>query len=316
MDITPNAPLFRDPIYDGAADPTIIKNQATGEWWLIYTNRRASAENFGVAYCHGTDIGAAVSSDGGKTWLYRGTLNGLEFEPGRNTFWAPEVIFARGVYHMYVSYIRGVPSSWTGDRNIVHYTSTNLWDWKFESILPLSSNRVIDACVYEIKPGKYKMWYKDEANGSHSYTAYSDDLYNWTCGSAEITDCGHEGPNVFSFGGSLWMMTDVWDGFGIYRCSGCDDSCVNTWVRQEQNILRTPGKRKDDGTIGGHGDVLVYKDRAYVFYFTHPEVSPELRRTDFEWEYRHRRTSLQVAELKLENGSIVCDRDNVSIDLT
>ena len=42
------------------------------------------------------------------------------------------------------------------------------------------------------------MWYKDEVNHSFSYSAYSRDLYEWTVGEAEITDCPHEGPNVFS----------------------------------------------------------------------------------------------------------------------
>ncbi len=41
MDEVP-APLFRDPIYDGAADPTVIWNRAEGAWWLLYTARRAN----------------------------------------------------------------------------------------------------------------------------------------------------------------------------------------------------------------------------------------------------------------------------------
>ncbi|MBE0698764.1 MAG: glycosyl hydrolase, partial [Anaerolineaceae bacterium] len=41
------APLFRDPIYDGAADPTIIWNREEKSWWLLYTNRRATAEGPG-----------------------------------------------------------------------------------------------------------------------------------------------------------------------------------------------------------------------------------------------------------------------------
>lgn len=49
------APLFRDPIYDGAADPTVIWNSQAQEWWMIYTNRRATAEELGVAWVHGTD---------------------------------------------------------------------------------------------------------------------------------------------------------------------------------------------------------------------------------------------------------------------
>lgn len=57
MKIKPNAPLFRDPIYDGAADPVIIWNKEEKAWWIFYTNRRAFGPNCGVAFVHGTDIG-------------------------------------------------------------------------------------------------------------------------------------------------------------------------------------------------------------------------------------------------------------------
>ncbi|MDF3142978.1 MULTISPECIES: hypothetical protein [unclassified Streptomyces] len=56
----------------------------------------------------------AASADGGRTWTYRGTLTGLDTEWGRNTFWAPEIIWHDGLHHMYVSYIRGVSGSRSG----------------------------------------------------------------------------------------------------------------------------------------------------------------------------------------------------------
>ncbi|MDQ0877732.1 hypothetical protein QFZ77_006391 [Paenibacillus sp. V4I3] len=40
-------PLYRDPIYDGAADPVVIWNREAKEWWKIYANRRAMAEESG-----------------------------------------------------------------------------------------------------------------------------------------------------------------------------------------------------------------------------------------------------------------------------
>ena len=49
----PNAPLFQDPIYDGAADPVVIWNHNEQAWWMFYTNRRASEINHGVSYMHG-----------------------------------------------------------------------------------------------------------------------------------------------------------------------------------------------------------------------------------------------------------------------
>lgn len=86
------APLFRDPIFDGAADPVVVWNREAQEWWMIYTNRRATAEGEKFAWVHGTDLGVASSRDGGSSWLYRGTLQGLDIEWGRNTFWARRFI--------------------------------------------------------------------------------------------------------------------------------------------------------------------------------------------------------------------------------
>jgi hypothetical protein len=33
------APLFRDPIFDGASDPVVIWNRQEKNWWLLYTQR-------------------------------------------------------------------------------------------------------------------------------------------------------------------------------------------------------------------------------------------------------------------------------------
>lgn len=310
MSVEVRAPLFRDPVCDGAADPVIIWNRLEKEWWIFYTNRRAYGPNTEVSYMHGSDIGIASSSDYGKTWVYRGTAQGLAIEPGHNTYWAPEIIEHEGIYHMYVSYVRGIPDDWNQPRAILHYTSTDLWNWKYESRLTLSSGRVIDACVYRLLDGRWKMWYKDEVNDSHTYTAYSNDLYEWEAGPAEITDCPHEGPNVFFLEGSYWMLTDPWEGLGVYKS---DDACH--WKRCE-NILFEPGTRADDSAMANHADVLVHNGRAYVFYFTHPEVSFEQRHNPgFIWEYRHRRSSLQAAELSVRGGELYCDRNKVFVDL-
>lgn len=311
MKIIPNAPLFRDPVFDGAADPVVIWNHREKEWWMFYTNRRAWSPNTGVSFVHGTDIGIAVSGDGGKTWIYRGTAQGLEFEWGRNTFWAPEVIEHEGVYHMYVSYVKGIPADWNCERKILHYTSSNLWEWEFQSVLPLSSDRVIDACVIAMPDKSFKMWYKDEVHDSYTYTAYSKDLYHWQAGEAEITDCPHEGPNVFAFQGKYWMITDPWEGLGVYVSED-----AQSWKRCA-NILDTPGIRADDGAPGAHADVLVWGEHAYIFYFTHPEKgNPELEHVeDILSEYRRNRSSIQVAELVVRDGELFCDRNHVEIEL-
>lgn len=37
-EVTP-APLYRDPVHDGAADPVLVWNPRRDAWWLFYTQR-------------------------------------------------------------------------------------------------------------------------------------------------------------------------------------------------------------------------------------------------------------------------------------
>ena len=296
----PPAPLYRDPVFDGAADPSLIWNDQERAWWMFYTNRRANAPDAqdGVRWCHGTDIGIASSADGGLTWTHRGTAKGLEFEPGRNTFWAPCLLEHGRVFHMFLAYVRGVPADWSGDRHIVHYTSRNLVDWKNEGIIPLSSDRVIDAFVYAKPSGGWRMWYKDEANGSHIYAADSEDLFKWTVAGPVITGKSQEGAAVFWWRGSYWMLVDRWQGMGVLRSGD-----LANWTEQPATILGVPGNRPDDGDIGRHGEVVVQGPEAYIFYFTHP-AGPKAHQKPGK-----HRSSLQVARLELKDGLLVCDRD-------
>ena len=105
-----------------------------------------------VAFCYGTAIGVAVSGDHGQSWVYKGTP-ALEFEEGINTFWAPDIIFDKGVYHMFVVYIKGVRNDWGGNARITHYTSKDLWKWNHEEELKLSSENVIDPTFYKLPDG-------------------------------------------------------------------------------------------------------------------------------------------------------------------
>lgn len=296
------APLYRDPIYDAPTDPVIIWNREEKCWWMLYTQRRDARNSIGVAHIHGTAIGVASSQDGYR-WLYRGTLPNLEFEPGHNTFWAPEVIFEQGKYHMYVTYVRGIPTDWNWQRFIVHYTAENLWDWHFESILELSSDRVIDACVYKINENTYKMWYKDEKHDSHTWSAVSSDLYHWDVCGEEISFNSHEGPNVFEFGGSRWMITDEWNGLGVYKTED-----FTNWERNGV-ILRDGGSRPCDGVMANHADVVVSGENAYIFYFTHPYHSNENRLKHIDSGEDAYRACIQVAKLDADGKVLTCDRD-------
>ena len=318
------APLFRDPVFDGATDPVVVHHRELGQWWMFYTQRRATAEGPGVAWVHGSGIGVAVSEDGGASWLYRGTAEGLDVEWGTNTFWAPEIVWARGEYHMYVSYIRGVPTQWPGhDRHIEHYTSPDLLSWTHVSRLDLGSRTVIDACVFPLAAAlgedapagtaAYRMWFKDEAAGSQTYAADSDDLVTWTPIGPVITGRPHEGPNVFALGGYFWMIVDEWQGQRVYRSED-----LTSWTGQGL-ILDLPGRRPDDASNGLHADVVVPGavsldtiptgvDHAWIVYFTHPGAAD----APFgEVTYAERRSSIQVAVLRVVDGVLVCERDAV-----
>ncbi|WP_335988321.1 hypothetical protein [Glycomyces sp. MUSA5-2] len=304
---TVSKPLFRDPIEDGAADPTVIWNRTAGEWWMFYTNRRVLAPPIDdVSWVHGTDIGIASSKDGGATWVYRGTAQGLETGWGRNTYWAPEVVDDGHVFHMYVSVIEGVPVRWGGSRveGIRHYTSEDLVHWRFASVLDLDSADVIDACVFPLPEGGWRMWFKDSARGAHTYCADSPDLYSWTPAGPAVVNMPHEGPNVFALGGSYWMLTDEWKGLRVHRSTD-----LRAWEVRDRILDPSGGAGPDDGGNGLHADVVVVGDDAFVFYFTHPGRTPgePIRDT----LYAHRRTSIQVARAHVLDGELVCDRDEV-----
>lgn len=291
------APLFRDPIYDCPTDPTVIYNRDEEQWYLFYTQRRATDPQLGVAWVHGTKIGIASSKDGSK-WLYRGTLNNLDFENGHNTFWAPEIVYEDSAYHMYVSYIQGIPNDWDYPRQIIHYTSNDLWNWECVGPIDLDSDRVIDACIYKTADKQYKMWYKDESNGSLTYAAESSDLHQWRVLGPEITDCAQEGPNVFEFGGYKWLISDFWDGLAVYRS---DD--FKSWSRNN-TILSGNGTRDLDLGDGHHADILVHNGRVFIFYFTHPFLEDRSNSWNDELGYKSRAV-IQVAELEIVDGKLV-----------
>lgn len=300
-------PLFRDPIYDGAADPIVVWNSKEHRWFMFYTNRRANmTEVEGVNWVHKTPISIAESVDGGATWKYRGEANiayGTDY-----TYWAPDIIESNGLYHMYLTVVPGTFSDWKHPREIVHLTSDNLIDWKFESQLNLASDKVIDACVFKAPDGYWYMYYNNEKDRKSIYAARSKDLYKWENIDKVIGDKSGEGPKVFFWKNKWFMIVDNWDGQGVYIS---DD--LKNWTRQEENILQKPGKGLDDMTKGLHADVYVNGDRAYIFYFTHPD---RLDGVDVSATYAGRRSSIQVAELEFIDGKVVCDRDKpVYIDL-
>jgi hypothetical protein len=328
------SPLFRDPVTDGAADPTVIRHHETGEWWMFYTRRRPADTGPGVTWVHGSRIGVARSDDG-RHWRVAGVVEGLdpvvgapalgapvpghdpaggaltlgapalagaltEADPtaGPNTHWAPEVIHDGTRYRLYLSFIEGVPDRWDGHaRHIVEYQSPDLERWTCIRSLPLSSDRVIDACVARCPDGLWRLWYKDEARDSTTWVASSPDLgdeHEWRVEGEAIGGRPHEGPNVFELGGWWWMLVDEWRGFAAYRSAD-----AVSWTRQGG----PDGVLLGTGAVGRHGDVVVEGDAATLYYFTHPHwTGAEI---DAAPSRASRTTWLEAAPLTVRAGTLL-----------
>ena len=302
-------PLFRDPVYDGAADPVVVWNPHVKRWWMFYTNRRANAPGLsGVAWVHGTRIAIAESADLGATWSYAGTAD-IELPPdirgAQPTLWAPDVFTAPdGAHHMFLTVVPGVFENWQHPRTIVHLTSADLRSWRRARPLSLASDRVIDAAALQLADGSWRMWYNNERDGKSIYYADSRDLLAWNDRGKAVGDQGGEGPVVFRWRNAYWMITDVWDGLAVYRSTD-----AASWSRQAgENLLQRPGRGADDQVKGGHPDVVVddATGRAFLFYFTHPGRSDPRGPAD---GYDQRRSSIQVVELEERDGRLTCDRD-------
>ncbi|MFG0252489.1 MAG: glycosyl hydrolase [Phycisphaerales bacterium JB038] len=302
LDRAAPAPLYRDPVFDGAADPTLVWNPWEAEWWMVYTQRRAKLDLPGVAWCHGTEIGVARSTDAGRSWEYLGTLPLAAPDP-EYSFWAPDIVRDEaGVYHLFVSYVPGMHEDWSGDRYIFRYTSTDLRTWEGPARLSLASDRCIDPSLFRVPNGPWRLWYKDEGHGSQTFAVESDDLVTWRAASdPAVSRLYGEAPKIFRFGDWYWLLKDPNSGLDVYRS---DD--LLGWEYQGK-ILELPGERNDDANVGKHPDVIVSGDRAFIFYFTHPHRDVPLK--DRMQHYAVRRTSIQVAELQIEDGELTCDRE-------
>jgi hypothetical protein len=302
-DVAPK-PVYRDPVYDGAADVSIVYDRAAKLWKMFYTNRRATMklpDPKDVEWVHGTAIGIATSPDG-MHWRYQGTA---EFPKACTdvTLWAPEIYYENGTYHMWLTIVPGIFHRWGGpgaEGRIEHLTSTDLATWKCEGTVKLDTGRMIDPAVIKLGQG-YRMWYKDERAGSRILAADSQDLRTWKKVSDEpVNPTMGEGPKVFRFKGYYWMVVDVWKGLMVLRS---DDA--RTWTEQKGYILGEPGQKATDRAKGQHADVVVDGDRAFIYYFVH-QVNETEAATDARW---NQRTVIQVAELVFKDGRLEVDRD-------
>lgn len=306
-------PLYRDPVHDGATDPTVVVDD-DGTWWMLYTQRRADHPDPGpgVAWVHGSRVGVARSDDG-LVWSYVGTLepsaDGLELAAGPPpeavdcTHWAPELIRVGGGWRMYLTEIDGIPDRWEGhERRIVEYWSDDLRQYRRRGPIDLGSDRVIDAAVARIGD-HWRMWFKDEAAGSITRTAVSEDLESWAPDGVAIGGRPHEGPFVFPLGGWYWMIVDEWRGMAVYRSHDAAQ-----WRRQGSPDDVILGERHDATgvQVGRHGMVVVRGDVGLLFFFTHPAWNGvEIADAD---DVDSRRSAVFRAEVRVVDGVLCCTR--------
>jgi len=298
-------PLYRDPVMDGASDPTIIWNAKARQWYMFYTSRRSNVPGLGngVAWVHGCPIGIATSADGGATWTYLRDANIVY--PGAvpdKTYWAPAVVEHQGIYHMFVVYVPGIFNDWGHPRYIIHLTSPDLINWQYEATLPLAHPKVIDAGVLHLPDGTWRLWYKDEATGSSCDYADSPDLEHWTDHGRVpgLSDRGGEAPVAFHWQGHYWLFRDIGRGLALYRSDDALD-----WQRVG-TLLGDRGTGPDDSGVGHHAEVIVSGQRAYLFYFVQPGTSATAGGPP-----DGRRSSIQVTELHYDavKNTLAVDRN-------
>ncbi|MDV6332870.1 family 43 glycosylhydrolase [Asticcacaulis sp. 201] len=298
-------PLYRDPVYDGAADASIVYDRHARTWMMFYTNRRATLTHDDpkdVSWVHGTAIGMATSRDG-QSWTYAGVADIPAACTGA-TLWAPELYEEDGTYHMWLTVVPGVFKTWQGDRRIVHLTSKDLKSWSCGDALDLGSDRVIDASIIKFNDG-YRLWFKDERKGSRLFAADSPDMIHWTRHDTPVVDMAAEGPKIFRFHGYYWMIADAWKGLIVLRSSD-----AQTWTLQDARLLETPGTQPTDTSKGQHPDIVVTGDHAYLFYFVHQGNEPQAQADPFYAQ----RTVIQVGELLFKDGQLSIDR-NAAVDV-
>lgn len=254
-------PLFIDPVYNGSTDPMVCYNPNTRTYFMYYTSRRTNVPGLGgIESVHGSPIGIAESKDGGASWNYIGDAI-IDYAPDENpTYWAPEIIYNKDRFHMFLTYVPGVFDDWDHPRDIVHLTSFDGVSWHTESVLQLAVHKVIDACVAQLPDGTWRLWYNNEPDGKTIFYADSPDLYNWTDkGKVTSIVTKGEGPNVFTLGGRNYMIVDEWKGLSVFTSPDFEN-----WTKQEGRYL-VDGQ--DGQRMGNHADVEVVDGHAYMFYF-------------------------------------------------
>lgn len=304
-------PLYDNPDYHGACDPEVIWNTQTREWWIFYTARRATR---GIDSYVGTPIGV-IASPNLRDWRSLGYVS-LDDRPGGPdlpvTYWAPALIRHGDTYHLFLTYKDNATPPWGGPGVLRHYAAPAadlLNGWKLVASPAFGPAGAADATLIRIGD-TFRACYRAGDNGIH--WSASKDLLTWQDQgpvAGEVNAAGpsrsfgrQDGPCIFSFGGSYWLLTDPQVGLAVYQSAD-----ALTW-RYQGRILEQPGTGPQDATIARHPTVALAAGRAFLIYHTEPHrlfPAPPLEQR----APAQKIACLQIAELRITSGQLTCARD-------
>jgi len=308
-------PLYTDPVHKGSADPEVIWNEHEKEWWIFYTARHSE----GNVLLPALAIGVSASKDW-INWTHKGYIkvDGIGGTPdGPDVLWAPGIIRDGDTYHMFLTFKKGdgdgvkwgIPESL-----LLHLTAPKedlLNGWNTKGILHVPFNS-IDATVVK----NNNTWYlfhrgiiKEKKGVTTFYTTTKDinaKAEDWDYMGASNGDVNNilvngynyqEGQFVFYWKDLFWMLTDPSNkDIAVYNSKD-----LETW-KLNGVILEKEGKDELQKSIARHPSVVVLDDRAFIFYFNQPykEIKNHPNKDQ---------CLIQIAELKVVNGKLTCDRD-------
>lgn len=312
-------PIFERYKTENPCDPEIVRNDVTDEWLIYYTARQITDNTF-----LRTPIGVATSKDL-INWDFKGycAFDGNDNQTiASSTYWAPAIIGHEDELHMFVTWKPDTipnPGAWgsTGGR-IVQYKAKKKdpLNWVKVDQVHHDSLATIDATVYK-EADQYHVWFKGkpryEKGKNELHHVVSQDMKSWQKAgfsksdvfNKEVTGEGfEEAPFIFQWKGKYWLITDPHKGFMVYESEDAESWKLNNW------ILDKPGEKETDNSLARHCSVAILNDRAFIFYHTEPKRqygndAPRI----FKQPLENRISTLQMRELEIVDGKLVCNRD-------
>ena len=327
-------PFYAEPVFDGAHDAEFVWNEEEQCWWMTYLQNRYNSpvsdpSDVSGSFAVYTDIGLASTPDNGTTWIYRGIARGVDVPLelrrdktnlatqmfGGATWWRPAVLRRGHIYHGFWVYWEPMFAA-ANQRRIVHYTSTNLKDWSFDSVVP--GDRGYDSVVYQLPaPDKRYILLSSLSPGLQAYQSL--DLYKWDPVNGSI-DAGlnmliGEGPHVLDWQGYRWLNSELNTDWWLRATLSRSGDGGHSWTQPELWVTpfnQTNGTRKWDIGTAHQGPITLQgpgANKAFYLYFTEFALDPAYGQAT--GLYAGARSMLQLAAVTYDaaNKTLHADRN-------